>query len=378
MAIEGPLKELGIHDVFQLLDLSRKTGILRVSSQLRQNAGTVVFDQGAVVAAEIKSNPHPLGSVLIQAGKVREEDLQRARDMQKGGDPRRLGEILVTIGALSARELQRQVRAQVEAVVFELMSWSEGYFSFEEGSPDASLADAEVRIPVEAVLMEGARRIDEWSQIQTRIPHLGIIPKLSATDGGSLDLHPDEWSILAVIDGERDVREVAQAIGRAEFEVAKTLFGLAAAGVVGLEHPVRPVAATNGRELAILIARTEDRLAEGDAQGALLAAQEVMATHPLEPMAHLVLGRALLGLGRATEAADAFRRVLQYDPNSAAGQRFLGVALAVGGKFREAADQLMRWSRISDLSPEEQQLEPQVEQARAAVLLLEQSLKALR
>ena len=32
MAIEGPLRELGIHDVFQLLDLSRKTGMLRVTS----------------------------------------------------------------------------------------------------------------------------------------------------------------------------------------------------------------------------------------------------------------------------------------------------------------------------------------------------------
>ncbi|HET7040389.1 MAG TPA: DUF4388 domain-containing protein [Gemmatimonadales bacterium] len=378
MAIEGPLKELGIHDVFQLLDLSRKTGILRVSSQLRQNAGTVVFDQGAVVAAEIKSNPHPLGSVLIQAGKVREEDLQRARDMQKGGDPRRLGEILVTIGALSARELQRQVRAQVEAVVFELMSWSEGYFSFEEGVPDASLADAEVRIPVEAVLMEGARRIDEWSQIQTRIPHLGIVPRFAAADSGSLDLHPDEWSVLAVIDGERDVREVAGAIGRPEFEVAKTIFGLAAAGVVGLDQPHRPVAAASHRELAILIARTEDRLAEGDAQGALLAAQEVMATHPLEPMAHLVLGRALLGLNRAPEAVDAFRRVLQHEPTSAAGQRYLGLALVAAGKFRDAADQLMRWSRISDLSPEEQTLEPLVEQARSAALSLDEAMKALR
>lgn len=378
MAIEGPLKELGIHDVFQLLDLSRKTGVLRVSSQLRQNAGTVVFEKGAVVFAEIKSNPHPLGSVLLQAGKVHEEDLQRARDMQKGGDERRLGEILVAIGAVSQRELQRQVRAQVEAVVFELMSWSEGYFSFEDGAPPEKLVEVEVRIPVEAVLMEGARRIDEWSQIQTRIPHLGIIPKLAAADGGSLDLHPDEWSILAVIDGDRDVREVAQAIGRPEFEVAKILFGLAAAGLVGLEQPHRPVAATGGRELAILIARTEDRLAEGDAQGSLLAAQEVMATHPLEPMAHLVLGRSLLGLSRAPEAADAFRRVLQYDPGSAAGQRYLGIALALGGRFRDAADQLTRWSRISDLSPEEQSLEPQVEQARQAALALDEAMKVLR
>jgi hypothetical protein len=43
MAIEGPLRELGIHDVFQLLDLSRKTGVLRVTSELRHNAGTIYF-----------------------------------------------------------------------------------------------------------------------------------------------------------------------------------------------------------------------------------------------------------------------------------------------------------------------------------------------
>ena len=46
MAIEGPLKELGIHDVFQLLDLSRKTGVLTVTSKLRHNQGTVYFDNG--------------------------------------------------------------------------------------------------------------------------------------------------------------------------------------------------------------------------------------------------------------------------------------------------------------------------------------------
>jgi len=63
---------------------------------------------------------------------------------------------------------------------------------------------------------------------------------------------------------------------------------------------------------------------------------------------------------------------------SAAAQRYLGLAFAAAGKFREAADQLMRWSRISDLSPEEQELEPLVEQARNAALTLDENLKVLR
>ena len=72
MAIEGPLKELGIHDVFQLLDLSRKTGVLRITSKLRHNQGTVYFDGGAIVSAELQRNPHRLGELLVRAGKVRE------------------------------------------------------------------------------------------------------------------------------------------------------------------------------------------------------------------------------------------------------------------------------------------------------------------
>ena len=51
MPIEGPLRELGIHDVFQLLDLSRKTGVLRVTSELRHNAGTVSFEGGTIIFA---------------------------------------------------------------------------------------------------------------------------------------------------------------------------------------------------------------------------------------------------------------------------------------------------------------------------------------
>ena len=50
MAIEGPLRELGIHDVFALLDLSRKTGTLRVHSPERNNEGSVYFDAGTIVA----------------------------------------------------------------------------------------------------------------------------------------------------------------------------------------------------------------------------------------------------------------------------------------------------------------------------------------
>src|SRR5205814_320093 len=204
MPIEGPLRELGIHDVFQLLDLSRKTGVLRVTSELRHNAGTVSFEGGTIIFAEIRSNPHPLGALLLRTGKITDADLERGRDMQeRQGDKRRIGEILVALGAITPRELERQIRFQVEEVVFELMSWREGYFSFTEGQLTDVTKEATVRIPTEALLMEGARRIDEWSRIEGRIRHLGVVPTLAAPgegDQGALDLLPPEWAALAMVD----------------------------------------------------------------------------------------------------------------------------------------------------------------------------------
>ncbi|HEX7545125.1 MAG TPA: DUF4388 domain-containing protein, partial [Gemmatimonadaceae bacterium] len=134
MAIEGPLRELGIHDVFQLLDLSRKTGTLAVTSELRGNEGTVRFQNGRVVAAAIKSNPHRLGEQLMRAGRVTAAQVAAASAEQaaRGGGVR-LGEVLLEMGAISRKELERQVRIQIEAVIFELLSWSEGFFRFEEG-----------------------------------------------------------------------------------------------------------------------------------------------------------------------------------------------------------------------------------------------------
>ncbi len=226
MAIEGPLRELGIHDVFQLLDLSRKTGTLSVTSELRDNEGTVWFDGGKVIYATIKSNPHPLGLMLVKSGKVTEADLDRALLMQKTrNDGRRFGEILVEMGVISPKELERQVKLQVEEVVFELMSWREGFFSFTERDVTEIPAGATVRVGTESLLMEGARRIDEWSRIADKVPHLAVIPELAdvgESHAGLLDLLPTEWEMLTMIDGTADLKAIATSLGRSASSASTT------------------------------------------------------------------------------------------------------------------------------------------------------------
>src|SRR5262245_35362934 len=85
MAIERPLRELGIHDVFQLLDLSQKTGRLRVSSEPRADEGRVFFNNGKVVFASIRSSAMPTEITLLHAGRITKADITRARACQTNG-----------------------------------------------------------------------------------------------------------------------------------------------------------------------------------------------------------------------------------------------------------------------------------------------------
>ena len=156
MAIEGPLRELGIHDVFQLLDLSRKTGTLRVTSDLRDDEGVVLFDGGRVIHASVRSHPTSIERILRHAGKVSDPDMALAASLEPlPGEG--LGDRLVRAGVITQRELERQLRLAIESVVFELLSWQEGFFSFEERAVADVALDARIRISTESLLMEGAR-----------------------------------------------------------------------------------------------------------------------------------------------------------------------------------------------------------------------------
>jgi TolA-binding protein len=260
MPIEGPLRELDIHDVFQLLDLSRKTGLLRVTSQLRDDEGVVYFDGGRVVHASIRSRPARLET-----------------------------------GALSERELERKIRQQIETTVFDLMSWREGFFSFEERAVTDMPGETRVKVTTESLLMESARRIDEWSRIADKVPNLAVIPTLAPVSEDhetKLELLPHEWEVLTMIDGQRDVRAIAAALRRGEFEVAKVAYGLATTGVVELRQPP-PASASVG----------------------------VPPSPPPEAQSHLDLGFTAVRVGNLSAARASFEHFLQLVPNGPGSER---------------------------------------------------------
>jgi hypothetical protein len=354
MAIEGPLRELGIHDVFQLLDLSRKTGALRVTSTQRDNEGTVLFDRGKVISASVRSSPTPLGTMLLRAGRITEADLATARGMQAAGDKRRLGEILLATGAISSRELERQVRLQIETVVFDLMSWRDGFFSFEEGGIATVALEASVNVSTESLLMEGARRIDEWSRIADKVPDLAVVPVLATVHDDhapQLDLLPNEWEVLAIIDGVNDLRGIAASLGRSEFDVAKVVYGLLTTGVIELRTPPTPALAAvpvGTKDAKPYLDAARAALAAGRPEEALSAARSAIGAEPRNAEARLTAARALRRLRRFAEASDELRRAADAEPGHPDIQLELGYTAICEGNLKGA---VARWEQYLRVAP---------------------------
>ncbi|MFL5404136.1 MAG: DUF4388 domain-containing protein [Gemmatimonadales bacterium] len=346
MALEGPLKEFHIQDVFQLLDLGRKSGVLRITSELRQISGTVSFEQGGVVAASLGKDTQLLGSRMVRLGKISEEDLAKARAQQESGDPRRLGDILVANGAITRRELDRQLKGQIEDVIFQLLGWAEGYFRFEDGAPGEVIVQAPVRISTEALLMEAARRHDEWSRIEAKVPHLRVVPKLpppDAVSNGRLDLLPFEWEVLAAVDGQRDLHALASVLGRSEFDVARTVYALSAAGVIVVDNP-GAISLPNGREHGAPLLPAREALARGEYEHAAKSLQEVLRGDPLMPEA----------------------------------RRLFAVCQVALGRFRGAAETWKSWARLGTLTPSEEALIPAMQRLQQAAETLAEELESYR
>lgn len=130
MSLVGNLEDLGLGEILQIVSLSRKTGILSITSDGR--AGSVSFRQGQVVRAFSTVTQQSLGEVLIQRGDLDVAILRNALSYQQEHDfTERLGVILIKIFGVSSDLIEEVVREQIENIVFSLFTWTQGNFTFE-------------------------------------------------------------------------------------------------------------------------------------------------------------------------------------------------------------------------------------------------------
>ncbi|HEX2165484.1 MAG TPA: DUF4388 domain-containing protein [Thermoanaerobaculia bacterium] len=130
MSLFGRLEDLSLPQVLQLLSMNRLSGKLSVT---RQDArGTVVLRDGKVIFATTNTARETVGSLLLLKRLVSVSRLTEALEIQ-GASPqeKRLGTILVEMGAIDPATLRQVVAEQFARVLGELFGWRSGYLRFQ-------------------------------------------------------------------------------------------------------------------------------------------------------------------------------------------------------------------------------------------------------
>ncbi|MEP7000323.1 MAG: DUF4388 domain-containing protein, partial [bacterium] len=302
MAIKGSLKEASFPDVLQLLSMGKKTGCLTVTH--RNNFGYVYFDRGLISYASIVNRRDRIGDILLKAGVISPEQLTAAISAQSSHRDKRIGELLVTQGSVTREGLHAQIRLQIEEAVYYLFTWTQGTFNFEaDVHPEEQ--DLLVAINPESLLLEGARRVDEWSLIEKKISSLDLVfdvdrGKLFAT---GVTLPRDQAVVMELLDGRRDVVAVIEESGLGEFEVGKAIYGLVTAGFA------QRVGRTKAAEPTVSDARVDE---------------------------HRNLGIAFYKSGMLDEAMREFRRVSELREHDSESRFYIGLSLMRQNKWADA------------------------------------------
>lgn len=232
MSIAGNLRTMPFADLVQWLSSSLKSGTLVIDG--RRYTKHIYFRRGTVVAVSSDNPREMLGYYLVGWGYLSEEELEYLIEMQQHCRVM-LGELVVQLGHLNRDQLEAVMRVKTEETLYDLMSWEEGNFRFLDGElPDRGFLDLE--LPVHRFLLEGHRQRDERARFARRIPSPVAIP-VPMRPPATEPRNEVEAIVIAAIDGERTVEDLALEARVPLFEVLRIVFEGLENGWLRLETP---------------------------------------------------------------------------------------------------------------------------------------------
>lgn len=262
MALQGTLKDFGIADILQLIGQQQKTGQLYLAN--KEQEVNIFFKDGNIVRVEsvTRKKKDLIGNMLVQAELITEAQLDEALETQRR-TLKRLGDVLVSSGALTGDRFKKMMQLQATETIYRLFSWDNGTYEF-KAEPVESDTEAITPLRAESVLMEGFRMVDEWPVIRRKINRLDMtfetlkpLPppvhkeedldaafddafaekKKDENKGEFKSVGDSERAVYEKIAPGRDVRKLIDVALLGEFETCKALLNL-----INLEY-IRPLSA---------------------------------------------------------------------------------------------------------------------------------------
>ena len=180
MSLQGSLQHIQLHDVIQLVSVSGKSGIFHLKKGTEE--GRIYLKNGNIVHAEL--------------GSIRGEE-----------------------------------------AVYTLAVWAEGEFYFEA---DIEPSEETIKKNNTSLLMEAARRMDEFKVLSKKIPSFSMIPEFKPQPLSSkahIHLNTGEWLILSKVNGIKSIEDICSETNLTIFDLCKIFYGLITNNLIQLKQP---------------------------------------------------------------------------------------------------------------------------------------------
>ena len=228
VVLAGDASGFPIADLIAFLSQTRWTGLVRVSAPNGER--TLSLQEGEVRGATSDDSADRLGEVMVRLGYSSRAAIEKLLEEHP---PSRIGRVMVEAGALQAHDLWKCISQQVSEIFHAIVLAREGAFVLIDQPLDEKNSST-VRLSTQSLLMDSIRKIDELAHFRKRIPHGRLYATRQRGSDGRLEA--EEEQVLAQVDGQKTLLELAQAVKVSEFDVTKIAFRLLEGGYVTLSE----------------------------------------------------------------------------------------------------------------------------------------------
>jgi hypothetical protein len=298
--LSGTFATMPFADLLQWLSDARRTGTLSVALEFEERY--LRFVDGQIVAyGSDDPMARDLGRLCLLRGLCDEQAILRAVEQQQASQMP-LGDVLVSQGAVTHEALEAALATHVEETVLGLFLWPEGKFSFSSETVAADATEAQYMPPeyelaepiaTRQILMEGMRRLDEWTRIVKVLPSdevqlhaLGPAEDLPILE--EIAAHPEPPTLGQLLAEQNDSR----------FAVCTQLFQAFERGLVAVDAPSAEATARAERTargsttVAHLVAAAGTMIDEGQHEEAAALLRSALTLDPFRADARALLARS--------------------------------------------------------------------------------------
>jgi tetratricopeptide (TPR) repeat protein len=348
----GKKSNLGILDfsqIFQGVASAKRTGTLSVSSN--EDETHIYFDEGRIVDLCTSSQKHSLGKALLKSGQISEKTLHKALALQEYRVDK-LGKILLEGKLADEKAIRTALEFQYTEEICELFTWKDISCDFIEGEPLDVFGEREIDFHIslnaESLVMEAARRIDEWELVRKTVSSLKDVYVVSPKGAKLLETGAEqEKNVIALLDGLNDLEEVTEKALMSHFETLKHIHHLALSGEVTTIAPaeyykkgIQCAANGNLRKCVKLFERAEELgVREFDLPNRLAKVYEMLGETGPAFKNYVFYAMRCEERGRGDDAVLAYQNALKHDPRNEEARRALIDVLVRQHRFEEVTRQ---------------------------------------